>query len=187
MAGATEVPRSCKIKGLDWQPAPNSTFDPKGQSGELATAILIADPSCACAPDEAGADHNNVWDRAAEALANPPPGEEPDPRPLADLLRRGAAPPPVALLLIAELIDPTIALLDFRLIPKRTNAFGKLTARLGRHLRIARAMRVNLEIERTVENAAVKVAEHLSVSERWVLKVWGPISRTWPKLYGRAP
>ena len=123
------------------------------------------------------------WEFAVAALANPPDGSTPDPRPLASLLRAGEAPPPVMLLALAELLDPTASMLDYKLVPRRTSAFAKLIKRTARHLRIAGAMRHELMDEGNVERAAMNIADRLGITDRWVLKVWGALKRTWPRLY----
>jgi hypothetical protein len=134
-------------------------------------------------------DDNEVEHRAIEALCEPAPEQEPNPEPLAQILRGERLLSKSLRLILAELIDPKLArgsLLNVKLVPKVTGARRKAEQRFAKNEPIIRAMVAEFRARAaTVESAAGAVADKLSISERWAIKKWKEAERGAPWFYGR--
>jgi hypothetical protein len=121
------------------------------------------------------------WEAAIKAL-----DERGDVHLLAELLRGKSDPlrPREIREMLAELLEPQLALFNVKLVPKRTNAFAKsMQWLIEKVFPIAGAMRQELEHEPNIAEAASNVGDRLGCSKEWVLRVWGPARDRWPEYY----
>lgn len=124
------------------------------------------------------------WIEAIEALVEPVRGDG-NPKPLAQILRSGRPMPMEALGLLAELIDPTEAVFNGKLVTRKSKARVKRESRAHRAFTIAMQVRKVLPTTHSVEDAVAYVAKKNKVSTRWVDELRSPFVKRNKKLWGQ--
>jgi hypothetical protein len=118
---------------------------------------------------------NEAWLSAIFSVGDPPRGKRKgDCKPLAALLRSGQVPPGTALDLLAELIDPTRPLFNFKLVPQRmrNDSFDKVNKQQRRRSLIYLSIRRKVGQGLPVEKAKESVAKELVLGLETVKAEW---------------
>jgi hypothetical protein len=124
---------------------------------------------------------NNEWDDALSAFLDQPSDKEPDPKPLANLLRGDQPIPEIARSMLAEAIDPTAASRgNWRLpAPVWDGTFDKFYNRGVRNSSIAMAVESEVREGAPTGETVKAVGKRFGLGEKQIMNIWSDWKDAW--------
>ncbi|MDQ6869840.1 MAG: hypothetical protein M3178_16335 [Pseudomonadota bacterium] len=112
-----------------------------------------------------------------------PGSKQPDPGPLANLMRSGEPIPPEVGEILAEIIDPKFKRIsNWKLPPvKWTGALNIFRKEGAKHLNIALTMEDSAR--KGTPRPTRRLAKQHKVTERWVLEIWRRWRKSWVEVW----
>jgi hypothetical protein len=130
---------------------------------------------------------NSEWHDALSAFFDPPANKNPDPKPLANLLRGDQPIPKIARSILAEAIDQTLPFRgNWRLpAPVWDGALDKSRRSAIRDLSIAHAMENEIREGAPTGKTAETVSPRFGIGERQVMNIWSDWKDAWVYTLGQ--